>query len=334
MRTIWDGVNRLLDDAESAAGVTEHGLQLLAIRRWRETGRAVPPAWLDDQRRMAAISLSLPGMLTRIRDAVVGPIVLMKGPELAELYPHPALRPYGDLDLLVEDAGAAQRALIELGLSPEAGHVERGYHYHLATLAHDAFPLRVEVHRRPNWVSWLSPPPVTELLAAAVPSRLDTPGFSALDPVHHALAVCAHAWNHGPLLQASHLLDIALLARRCDPDEVTRTAERWGIDRIWRTSSRAADSLLLGEGVTLPLRLGGRHLTRLRERSVAGLYASRLLGTLWAPTSAVAARALWKLLIDGVRPRDGESWRTELPHLVRLARAATHPVSDYRRLDR
>ena len=39
----------------------------------------------------------------------------MKGPEVAAHYPVPSDRPFGDLDLLVEDPEAAQRALIAAG---------------------------------------------------------------------------------------------------------------------------------------------------------------------------------------------------------------------------
>ena len=43
-------------------------------------------------------------------------MVLMKGLEVGAYYPDPGLRPFRDLDLLVDDAERAQQALIEAGL--------------------------------------------------------------------------------------------------------------------------------------------------------------------------------------------------------------------------
>jgi len=333
MRTVWDGVDQLLDAAESDSAVAVHGLQLLALRRWRETGRPVPPMWLDDQRLMSVVTLSLPTVLRRVREAVPGPILLMKGPEVACLYPDPALRPYGDLDLLVRDTDGARRSLVEVGLSLVEELPDQDRHHHSRPLRLDPLPLMVELHRRPNWFPWLPPPPVEELFAAAIPSRLGVEGVSTLSPEHHALLVAVHGWRHGPLLSLGHLLDLALLAQECDFDELLRTAERWRVRRIWETSLLAARSVLLGEGSSLPLLVGGQHLRRVRERSIIGTHASVYFGTLWMPSPTVTARALTHLVSTTLRPLEAQSWTSRLARLARVARRSTRPVSTYRNIE-
>lgn len=333
MSSVWEGVDRLLDMAESESAVAAHGLQLLAIRRWRETGRPVPPMWLDDQRLMSVVTLSLPTVLRRIREAVPGPILLMKGPEVACRYPDPALRPYGDLDLHVRDAEGARRNLLEAGLSPVDALPDQDRHHHGRPLRLDRLPLMVELHRRPNWFPWLPPPPVEELIAAAIPSRVGVEGISTLSPEHHALVVAVHGWRHGPLLSVGHLLDLALLAEECDSDELLRTAERWRVRRIWETSLQAARSLLLGEGSSLPLLVGGRHLRRLRERSIIGRQASVYVGTLWSPSPIVTARAVTHLVSTTMRPVEAQSLTSRLARLARVARRSTRPFSTARSID-
>jgi len=281
---------------------------------------------------MSVITLGLPGLLRRIRDAVTGPIVLMKGPELATLYPGTGLRPFGDLDLLVDDADAAYRALSGLDFTPEE-HLAPDHAHHCTGLHVDGLPLRVEIHRRPNWVPWLTPPPVTELLAAAVPSRLGIAGISTLAPEHHALAVAVHNWRDGPLLDVGQLLDTALLGRECDPDALSRTAEAWGVRRIWGTSSRAAEALFVGEGFSLPLLIGGRHLPRVRDRSIIGAIVSRQVGSLWAQTPARAARALVTTVATDIRPPEGQQWSARPLRVGRILRGALRPLSQYTDLD-
>ena len=81
--SVWAAVDHLLDRTEDPAGLRAHGVQLLAARRWRVTGRPVPAALLADERSAAIATLAVPVLLTRVRAAVNGPIVLLKGPEVA-----------------------------------------------------------------------------------------------------------------------------------------------------------------------------------------------------------------------------------------------------------
>ena len=74
-------------------------------------GPALARAWARaaygpgrSERMAAATAMAAPALLERTRTATEGPLLLVKGPEVARLYPDPALRCFRDLDILVPDA--------------------------------------------------------------------------------------------------------------------------------------------------------------------------------------------------------------------------------------
>ena len=115
---IWTAVERLADRAASIDDLRAHRIHLIAARRLRALGRPVPAALANEMRASAACALTVPLLLRRVRAALDGPLVVIKGPEAAAHYPDPVLRPYGDIDLLVRDAAASQRALLAAGFFP------------------------------------------------------------------------------------------------------------------------------------------------------------------------------------------------------------------------
>src|SRR5262249_29451271 len=161
-------------------------LHLLAARRLRARGLPVPDDLAEAERSAGLMTLAVPSVLRRIRAACDGPVVLMKGYELALRYPDPALRAFSDIDILLEDPEAASGALRAAGFQPtdfEDAHFE-GRH-HVRPLVLPDMPLVIEVHGRPEWVSW-SPPPARLLIDSAVPSRTGIDGLLAPAPAHHA----------------------------------------------------------------------------------------------------------------------------------------------------
>ena len=103
--------------------------------------------------------MTAPALLTRVRAACDGPIVLLKGPEVAERYPQRA-RGYGDLDLLVPDGAHVQRALVQDGFR-EVPDPERFVGvYHLPPLILNGAPLALEIHEAPNWPEGLDLAPL------------------------------------------------------------------------------------------------------------------------------------------------------------------------------
>ena len=191
-------------------------------------------------------------LLSAVREAYDGQMLLLKGPEVAACYPDPALRPSKDLDILVDNAEGAQRALLAAGFEPGGAS---GDDYYVGL--HHLRPLRmpgetaafVEVHRRPGWVKFVDPPTTRELLAAATEGATGVPGVLALPPPHHALVLAAHSWDERPMRRLLDLIDIAAVTTGRDRAEIHALASGWGLSRLWRTTAAAVDATLSGKAI-------------------------------------------------------------------------------------
>lgn len=323
-------LERLADRACSVDDLRLHKLQLVAARSWRARDRFVPGTLLDEERHARMLALLAPIVLRQVRRAVRGPIVLMKGPEAAARYPDSTVRPFGDLDLLVEDARRVQRELLAAGFV-EVGDVEPylGIH-HLRPLAAPGLPLPIEIHERPKWIAGVAPPPTSELIAAAVPSATGVDGILALPAAEHALVLAAHSWAHAPLERVLELADVALVADEADRDELRALAERWQVARLWTTTSSAADALFRDGRRPVALRIWARNLSRVGERTVLESHLQRRLSPFGAlPLRAALAAALRRLACD-LRPRSGETWRAKASRTARALLSPFTRLSDHR----
>ena len=315
---LWEGVGRLVDRAVSLGDLRSHRLELLALARWWETGRPVPTALVEAARMPTVAALAAPALLQRVRDSCDGPIVLLKGPEAAACYPVASSRPFADLDLLVPDAFAVQRALIAAGfkrLGEERFYV--GSHQ-LAPLHHPGFPLVVEVHVRPHWVEGIRPPPLDELFATAVESVVPVAGISALPRTHHAVLVAVHAWAHEPLGDLRDLIDVAAARQGTSATDTDALASVWGVERIWRTTVAAVDALLFGTPRAWPLRIWARHLSSVRERTVLETHLERWFAGFSAFPFGRAALMAIRAMGTDIRPTAGEDW----PNKIQRTRTA------------
>jgi hypothetical protein len=274
------------------------------------------------ERLGAAFALAGEAHLARARAAVDGPLLVIKGPELAPLYPEPALRISRDLDLVSPQPAAAQAALLAAGFV-EAGDPELyGRAPHELPLAWPGLPVEVEVHARPNWPPWLEAPPPAELLDGAVPSASGIAGVLAPAPPKHLLIVVAHAWTHGPLQRLRDLLDVALLAAEADRAEAGRLADAWGIGKLWRTTAAVADALFLGEPPPRALRGWAKNLAEARERTVLEQHTARWRCWWDALPPGLAAKATFDELREDATPDPGETWGEKLRRSRRAARNA------------
>ena len=306
--TVWAAVGRLLERADEHALVF-HRLEPFA--RSPEVGRLG-----------AAFALAASAHLTRARAAVDGPLLVVKGPELAALYPEPSLRIARDLDLVVPDPVAAQAALLAAGFV-EAGDPELyGRAAHELPLAWPGLPVEVEVHARPNWPPWLEAPPASELLDGAIPSASGVDGVLAPVPEKHLLVVAAHAWMHGPVQRLRDLLDVALLGTEADRAEAGRLAGAWGLGRLWRTTAAIADALFLDEPEPRALRGWARNLAEARERTVLEQHTARWRCWWDALPPGLAARATFDELREDVTPEPGETWGSKVSRSSRAVRNA------------
>jgi hypothetical protein len=324
---LWRAVDELLVGAQ-VEGIRANKLGALAARLRRRAGRPVPPRLAGDERGAAvAVTMARP-LLEHVRSVCDGPLVLVKGPEVARLYPGSA-RTFGDVDLLAADARAAQRALVAAGYTEVDDPDQFVEHHHLRPLASPHVGLRVELHTAPLWPPGTTAPPLAEILERSVPSGVGVDGISAPDPLHHAVILAAHAWSHDPLRTLRDLVDVAAVSAGCSEAELARTAEAWGIPKIWRTTRGAIAALFEGGPTTLPLRIWARHLRAVRERTLLDSHLMRWLHVFWElpPSAAVGdLRAAFRLTL---LPAPDESWREKLMRTGHSFRHPAEPMSTH-----
>ena len=276
------------------------------------------------------LGLAATFVLQRARATYDGRIVLMKGLEVGAYYPDPGLRPFRDLDLLVDDAELAQRTLLEAGF--ELTGDERLYRniHHLQPLRWPGLSPVVEIHDRLKWVDWQQAPRTVDLLDAAVASRTELAGVDALAPTHHVVALAVHSWAHDPLARIGHLLDVAALTETVRRSEVDSVAAAWGVERVWRATVAAADALFEQGDVPLSLRLWAKHLGSVRERNVLESHLEQWLSPFWSrpPRPAVAAAAA--ALRADVLPDEGEGWGVKAARAAQALRTPLRRLSQHR----
>ena len=233
----WEG---LVDQA------LRHRVAPLLYRNLRDACPTLPPPAVLDRLRRHCASMEQRNLLltmelvrlVRLFGAQGIAVIPFKGPLLAAtLYGRLALRPFGDLDLLVhrEDAHRAHRLLLAEGYrSRDTGWwpLERLFNY-CREYKHDVRELYVEVH-------WdLADRSVT--LPFNTPDlweRLERVPFSggtvaSLDPTDLLLMLCIHGSKHG-WNALTFLCDVAQCLARypgIDHDVVRSRARELGIER-------------------------------------------------------------------------------------------------------
>jgi len=329
--SLWAGVDALIERAPSLDDLGAHGLQLLAASLWRSQGRPIPPELRDNQLLATLMALAAPGLLKRARAAYDGPLLLMKGPEVASRYRDPGARYFRDLDLLAEDPAAAQRALTGAGFveldAPEGWSL---MHHH-PPLGWPGVPLIIEVHRAPKLPTWLDAPPIEELMALSVPSATGIDGLLAPAPAAHALMLAAHAWSHRPLGRLGDLIDVAAMLDDDERGAAAELARRWGWARMWRITLASSDALLRGARAPWPLRTWGRHLKEVHDVSVARATLIRVAAPLSASPVRRLPRALGAGILRNVRPWPGEPWHEKVARSRKTLAHAFAEEADHKR---
>jgi hypothetical protein len=320
-------IDGLVDRARTLDELEHHGLQLLAGRRWRALGLPVPERLVAQERMAAATSLAAAAVLRRVRNAYGGDLLLLKGPETATAYPDPGLRPYGDVDLLVDDSRAAQDTLIAAGFEPIGD--ERRYDglHHLRPLRLPGLPLVLELHHAPKWPPGLKAPSAAALLESAVPARCGIEGILGLSPAHHAIVLAGHAWAHAPLGNLRQLLDIALVAAEAGQTDCRALAERWGASRLWHATVRALAAIFGSARRPVAVTLWARHLASVRERTVLETHLSSWLSPLWSFAGWEALEQSAAAVAADLRPLPGESWGDKLLRTRGALMDASHGAS-------
>ncbi len=327
--SIWQRVEELVDRAPSVEVLRAHRLHLAAARIWRARGLAIPDQLAAAERRAAGFMLAAQVLLERCRAAYDGQLMLMKGPEAAAWYRHPSDRCFRDLDLLADDAPAAQRALLAAGFR-EVGNADAYTGaQHLCPLIWPGIPLIIELHRHPNLPAWLPRPSASAILAEAVPSMTGITGLDAPDPAAHTLLLVGHGWAHRPLGRLGDLLDVAAILEGAGRVRTSKLATTWGWEGIWRISLEATDAVLAGRGRPLALDIWARHLSRVRDRTVLENHIAQVV----APACALPARrvpaAMAGVLRGTAARRDDEHWTHKLRRSRLAVAHALMPTSSH-----
>lgn len=293
-----------------------------------QSGRPTPSALEAEARLARAAWMSSLPLLARIRSLSPAPLLLIKGPEVAALYPDRA-RAFVDIDLLTPEAEEVHAALRAHGFIEVDDPDLFVDHHHLRPLRWPALWLKVEIHQRPMWPEDIACPPVAEIASRAVPSATRVPGLSAPDPAAHALILASHAWVHEPLHTLRDLLDVALVAHRAEPAEITALAQRWGVERIWRTTHAAAEGLFGERPPSRATVVWARQLLTVSERTVLGNHLARSLQAFWALPFRTALRDTVRVLRLDLLPQPGETWREKLIRVVSAFRRPQAPLSSH-----
>jgi Uncharacterised nucleotidyltransferase len=319
---LWDRVGELADQAPRISDLRYHKLELVAASRMRARGDSVPDELRQCERFAAVIGLSAAPLMRRVQAATDASMIVMKGPEAAARWPSPRLRPWKDLDLLVEDAEGVQAALLAAGFVEVDEPEKYRELHHLCPLALPGVPMTIEVHRRPHWPNHEAPS-FHELAEAATPSTLGVPGVLAPSPAHHAVLIAGHAWAHDSLSRVAFLADVASMLLAADPEDVAAAARAWSVSRAWSTTSRAVERLLLEPGRPARPPIWLRHLHETRERTVFEGHVERVLGPVAAGPVTAAPAAAARALLRTLWPTPGESWGEKLHR----SRRAMHHAS-------
>jgi hypothetical protein len=327
--SLWRAVAEVVDRAPTADDLRAHRLHLLAAQRLRARGHAVPIEFVAAERLSAAVTLAAEIALERAREAYDGTLFLMKGLEVALRYPNPTLRPFRDLDLLVDQPHTAQRALIAAGFQP-VGPEDRFYEgkHHLRPLLVPGLPVLLELHRRPVWIPWAPPPSNAELLSDAVDSATGISGVLAPSPAHHTLLLAAHAWMGTPLRRILDLVDSTVVSQEADPVELWEAARHWQLDGVWQVTKAGAYAVLFG-APSLPwhVRLWAGRVSSVRDRTLFRDHVVRLLSPFSVLPPNRALRVAGQALGRALRPAADETWRLKAARVRRALKNASERVS-------
>jgi hypothetical protein len=259
-----------------------------------EQAACAPPAVMEALREDLYTAAAQGALAERQLATVLGalakaevPAVVVKGAALGALYPDPALRLYGDIDIMVPEAqlDIAERALNGLGYrcsAAKAWWLDR--FHHLPPMLSDSGGLPVELHWRLDYEEEKGRLPAHDLWARAVPWSVHGQPALRLDPVDAALYLCRHAVVQHRVHGAFRSL--------CD---LAQSTAGWG-EGEWDTLARRATDYGLARPVYLMLSLAGEML----DLAVpAGVLATLLPAGSMPPAGELARRLVGS---DGAAP--------------------------------
>ena len=162
-------------------------------RRGRPAPGGVPASRADCARQ----ARDLPHLLAHFNAEGIEPI-LFKGWTLARLYPHRALRPFGDFDLLVREEEGERARVVLRSLGPD-------------------LQSRADVDTASTLARYLPDRTEAELFGRARSETVDGARFRTLAPEDHLRLVALHQLHHGAW-RPLWLCDVAVLVESLPTD--------------------------------------------------------------------------------------------------------------------
>jgi hypothetical protein len=305
--------------------------------------------FLGNVRRHALLTRQLAGIISALQKEDISPLVL-KGLAMAEsVYPDPATRPIGDIDLLV-----LPRQMTRSRELLEASGYRCAARYFAASedlyCQEDFIPVagrgtrvNVDLHWRLHRFLGVTRKPSTEdLFARAVPVNLASCSFKILGPVDSLIHSAFHAsLNHNRFMRLIWVYDINLFAHELRGPEDWKMLQTRSVD--WCARKAVEDCLRLAEawcGLMLPSGFddfsswpaptehesdlfSGQSLKKERSLDVFRLHWPRSLGPIQK------ARALLPLLfppVDILKSRypGSRKWQIPLRYMQRWSNWLKH----------
>lgn len=289
----------------------EHGVTGHLTRRLRELDETlVPPetrqALLDRQRAQAFFTLRMTAELFRLLERFdsggIGALVV-KGPVLAvQAYGDPAMRSYGDLDLLVRphDIRRATKVMLEAGYeskvslsSIDAGKIPGQYLFSRPDLK-----LLVELHNDLTLRYFPRPLPLEKFFARQIRVNLDAHDAPALSVEDELVLICIHGAKHF-WERLLWIADVAALVSRqtgMDWGRVAESARELGAERMLHVGLQLAAELLR-------LHLPSKVLTKVQADAAAVRLAKQI--STWLPAAGYAPPSLFGRAAFRLRMRGG-----------------------------
>ena len=289
----------------------EHGvLGHLAARLGKRDGHTLPPetrqALLDGQRAQNFVTLRMTAELFRILEqfasAGIGALVV-KGPVLAvRAYGDPAMRAYGDLDLLVRrrDIRRATELMMAAGYDAavpiaaiDAGKIPGQYLFSrpeakLIIELHNDFTLRYFPRRLP----------LERFFERQTRVQVDSREVPALSVEDELVLICVHGAKH-LWERLMWIADVAALVSRqanLDWDRAASSAKEAGAERMLHTGLQLAATLL-------KLRLPDYVLEKVKSDQAAENLTSQILN--WLPAAGYAPPGLFERAAFRLRMHGG-----------------------------
>jgi hypothetical protein len=277
---------------------------------------------MDRQRTQNFLTLRLTAELFRLLERFASENIaamVVKGPVLAmQAYGDPAIRCYGDLDLLVRqrDIRRATELMITMGYQAavplsaiDAGKIPGQYLF-----SKPDSKLLVELHNDLTLRYFPRRLPIEEFFARQVRVRLDAHEAPALCVEDELVLICIHGAKH-LWERLIWVADVAALVSRqsgLDWERAAGSAQAAGAERMLHTGLYLAADLL---NVQLPENVSAR----MREDRAAARLVKAILS--WLPAAGYATPTLFERAVFRLRMRGG--LLSAPAYLFRLSFAAT-----------